>query len=189
MPNAKLKCVQCGERKLRTEMHKINSVSSICNDIECKVTYATKKGRLAVKDRIKKAYSPQRSNTKKSNPLRTRKRATKEACHLYIRMRDKNNLCICCDEPLGNDYHAGHYLESGNNPKIRYDEDNIHAQRLYCNNFKGGDSGMYRVNLIKKIGLERVEALESKKGGTVKRTCDDYKEIENYFKVKIAKLD
>lgn len=120
--------------------------------------------------------------------LKTRKNAAKDACHAYIRERDKNDLCICCNKPLGKDYHAGHYIESGNNPKIRYDERNIHGQRLDCNFFKSGDSGMYRVNLIKKIGLGEVERLESMKGGTVKRTAQDYKEIEIYYKRKLKEL-
>lgn len=122
------------------------------------------------------------------NDLKTRKKAAKEACHKYIRERDKFKPCPCCNKPLGEDFHAGHFLESGNNPKIRYDEDNIHGQRVDCNFFKGGDSGMYRVNLIERIGLERVERLESLQGGVVKRTPQDYAEIEKYFKEKLKNL-
>lgn len=195
MPTATLKCVQCGERKPREEMDKINNISSICKDIDCKVTYATKKGKKAVKDNISKIYGKGGGRKKgvsqkeKEQDLKTRKSAAKEACHKYIRLRDKEKLCICCDKPLGNNFHAGHYLESGNNPRIRYDEDNISGQRLDCNFFKGGDSGMYRENLIKKIGLDRVKRLESMKGGTVKRTAQDYKDIEDYYKDKLKQLN
>ena len=85
-------------------------------------------------------------------------------------------------------YHAGHFKESGNNPKIRYDERNIHGQNIYCNTYKGGDSGFYRVNLIKKIGLKNVQELEGMTGGTFKRTGQDYLDIEKYYKDKIKSL-
>ena len=124
-----------------------------------------------------------------ANDIKIRKDAAKKACHKYIRERDKRNNCICCDRGLGKNFDAGHYLESGNNPNIRYDEDNINGQAVYCNQYKGGDSGDYRKNLILKIGLERVERLEGMKGGTIKRTAKDYKEIEVYYKRKSRELE
>lgn len=121
--------------------------------------------------------------------LKIRKAAARVACHAYIKARDRGNLCICCNRNLGKNYDSGHFLESGNHPKIRYDEDNIHSQSVYCNQYKGGDSDDYRGNLINKIGIERVERLESMKGGTVKRTPQDYQEIEDYFKAKIKQFE
>ena len=124
-----------------------------------------------------------------ANDLKTRKAAAKKACHDYIRLRDVGNKCICCAKEMTGQIHAGHYLESGNNPQIRFDEDNIHSQKAQCNTFQGGNSDDYRGNLIKKIGLERVERLDGMRGGTVKRTCEDYKTIEYYYKGKIKELD
>ena len=129
-----------------------------------------------------------KSNRSSDTELKTRKRAAKEACHAFIRERDKNKLCICCNEPLGSDFHAGHFLESGNNPRIRYDELNIHGQRACCNTYKGGDSGDYERNLRRRIGDKEVDRLKSLKGGTLKRTPQDYKDIENYYKAKIKQL-
>tara|TARA_R100000544_G_scaffold10036_1_gene4237 strand:+ start:440 stop:988 length:549 start_codon:yes stop_codon:yes gene_type:complete len=181
MANRKRRCRNCKKYKVAEDGLVINN-GFYC-DIDCATQYGFKnkeKGKEIKHKAQKKAYN--------ENKLSTRKRATKEACHEYIRLRDKNNLCICCSEPLGDDYHAGHFLESGNNPKVRYDEDNIHAQRAYCNTYKGGDSGMYKENLIEKIGIERVERLLSLKGGTVKRNADDYREVERYYKGKIKDL-
>jgi hypothetical protein len=124
-----------------------------------------------------------------ANDTKTRKREAKAACHKYIRLRDLGNKCICCNRPLGPKYDAGHWLESGNNPLIRYDEDNIHAQSVYCNQYKGGDSDDYEGNLRLKIGNERVDRLKSMKGGTMKRTAQDYKAIEDYYKAKIKLLE
>ncbi len=187
MSNATLKCVQCKGRYPRESMDKINNISSICKDIECKVAYAARKGKKAVKDKVKKDDNL-RKKVFYANDLKTRKAAAKKACHDYIRARDSGKLCICCGRSLGTKFDAGHYLESGNNPQIRYDEDNIHGQSVYCNQYQGGNSDDYRGNLITKIGIDKVERLESMKGGTVKRTCEDYKEIELYYKEKLKQI-
>ena len=123
-----------------------------------------------------------------ADDVKTRKAAAKKACHEYIRARDKDKPCICCNKPLGDEYHAGHFLESGNNPSVRYDEDNIHGQRVDCNYFKGGDSGDYKENLIKRIGSQRVQKLLESKKVSVKRTARDYLEIESYYKAKLKEI-
>ncbi len=123
-----------------------------------------------------------------ANKLSTRKRAAKEVCHLYIRTRDKDKPCPCCGEPLGDDYHAGHFWASGNFPFLRFNEDNIHGQRSSCNTFKGGDSGFYRENLIKRIGIDRVKYLDDNRSNKVKLTADDYRAIEAEYKLKLKEL-
>ncbi len=187
---AKRKCKHCGF--FAYDMIKIQA-GSFCN-----LSHAAKWGvKKAAKDRERKAKKLIKADNKKhaerkrtyyDNDVKTRKKAVKLACHAYIRLRDKDRLCICCDKSLGDDYHAGHFLESGNNPLTRYDENNIHAQRLDCNYFKGGDSGKYKENLIKKIGVFEYWCLMMRKGGTDTRTAQDYKEIELYYKAKLIKL-
>lgn len=197
MANSKLICKQCREYKPRELYIKSRQTrkGNFCSD-DCLLAFALDdRNQKAAKAKIiKEAYGQKRGGKKHKtrkqldNDLRTRKRAAKEACHEYIRYRDRKDPCICCGKPLTEGFQAGHYIESGNNPKVRYDENNIHGQNLNCNYFKGGDSGFYRVNLIEKIGLEEVERLESMKGGTVKRTPQDYKEIEVYYKNKLKEL-
>jgi hypothetical protein len=153
-----------------------------CSD-DCKVEVGVQEVAKA-RVRRERAAKKQVRERKKANAkqkreyqlkdLRIRKKAAKDACHAYIRERDKNELCICCGEPLGDDFQAGHWLESGNNPFVRYDERNIHGQRLRCNYFKGGDSGDYERNLRGKIGDSEVNALLAMRGGTLKRTPEDY---------------
>ena len=123
-----------------------------------------------------------------NDDIKTRKNSAKQACHAYVRRRDYGKPCICCNREIKGTVHAGHYLESGNNSRIRYDADNIHAQSGYCNTYKGGNSDDYRGNLVRKIGSKRVERLESMKGGAMKRTAQDYKEIELYYKQKLKEL-
>lgn len=139
----------------------------------------------------KKAVKQKHAKEKRAfydSDIKTRKAAAKAACHKYIRERDKNDGCICCDRKLGNKFDAGHFLESGNNSFLRYHEDNIHAQSVHCNQYKGGDSGDYERNLRIKIGDDRVDYLLANKGGVVKRTAEDYKEIEVMYKEKLKKL-
>ena len=124
----------------------------------------------------------------RANDIKTRKAAAKKACHEYIRLRDRDLPCICCNKELNIKVDAGHWLESGHYSKLRYHEDNIHAQRYDCNRHKGGDSGDYEKNLRLKIGDERVNWLIENKEGIVKRTAEDYKEIETYYKAKTKAL-
>ena len=164
-----------------------------CTDIISKKGYASieclaaheKAKRLAKAEKEVKTRNIEFKRKHQLSDLKIRKAAAKKICHEYIRERDKDKPCICCGKPLGEEYHAGHFLESGNNPQVRYDEDNIHGQRVDCNYFKGGDSGDYKENLIARIGKEKVNNLLSKKGGSMKRTAQDYLDIENYFKEKL----
>jgi len=191
MPTATLKCTFCKERFPREQMIKITA-GNFCNDKHIS-SYALAKAKKDKEKQIARIYGTGRGrkkgNTKKDhNNLKTRKRAAREACHTYIRARDKGLPCICCGRPTNAESQAGHWIPSGQNPHTRYDEDNIHLQRLNCNYFKGGDSGNYKYNLIKKIGIQRTEALESNQGGVMKRTCDDYLEIEKHYKQKLKDL-
>ena len=194
MPVAKLKCKYCEKYYPREETEK-RPAGRFCKSEtgrSCQVDFALdKRNQQKAKAKIEKEDNKKHAKRKREfyeNELKTRKAAAKSACHAYIRARDCGNPCICCGRKLGDKFDAGHYLESGNNPRIRYDEDNIHGQSVYCNQYQGGNSDDYRGRLIAKIGLERVERLESMKGGTLKRTAQDYKEIEIYYKQKLRDI-
>jgi hypothetical protein len=62
---------------------------------------------------------------------------------------------------IGGRYDAGHYRSTGSASHLRFDEANCHAQRKQCNRYGAGRAVDYRIGLIKRIGLERVEALEA----------------------------
>jgi len=183
MPN-KRKCKGC-EAWYRPEEG--DNLNIKCCSQKCveKVLKAHRKKQLAkAKAKVRKVKAT--AVRKKKNKLSTRKRAAKEACHAYIRFRDKGGSCICCEKPLGDDYQAGHFQESGSNSQIRYHEDNIHGQRLQCNYYRGGDIGHYEDNLRAKSGNDRVDYLLANRGGVVKRTADDLRAIEKYYKEKLT---
>ena len=185
---AKHKCCNC--KKFFPAETMIKVTAGKFHSHECLIDYGLNKTDQVIK-KAKVAKKKQHAKEKRdyrNKDIDIRKEAAKRECHKYINLRDKGNNCICCGRPLISGVNAGHFHESGNNPLIRYDEDNIHSQSIYCNMYQGGDSGDYRPNLVKKIGIERVERLDKLKGGTMKRTCDDYREIEKHYKQKIIDL-
>jgi hypothetical protein len=88
------------------------------------------------------------------------------AFNAFIRARDRDQTCIDCGKPFepnrpGGSVDAGHYLSRGSAAHLKFMEDNCHAQRKNCNRPGGATRQDYRNGLISRIGLERVEALES----------------------------
>lgn len=108
----------------------------------------------------------------KDNDIAVLKRLAQTLVNKYVRVRDNLQPCISCGfiphyDKKGNyitrQWHASHYMPMGNNSAIRYDEDNIHKACSICNNHLSGNLIPYRIELIKKIGLEKVIFLETQK--------------------------
>jgi len=76
----------------------------------------------------------------------------------WIRKRDSNESCISCGSY--NTEHASHYYSAGKHNNLRFEEDNVWLSCKKCNYFMHGNLIPYRENLIKKIGLKRVERLD-----------------------------
>ena len=110
----------------------------------------------------------------------------------WIRARDAGLPCICCGETAkassltGGEWDAGHYRSRGAASHLRYHEDNCHAQLKQCNR-RGWDLASYRANLIGRIGLEAVEALEQD-SRTHKWTRDELREIRDTYRKKLREL-
>ena len=125
----------------------------------------------------------------KKEALKTRREWLKEAqvvFNRYIRERDKDLPCVSCAQHR-NSYDAGHYRSVGAAPQLRFNEDNVHKQCVHCNQHKSGNAIDYRINLVKRIGLERVEALESN-NEPAKYTIEDAKEIKKLYNEKLKLL-
>src|ERR1700754_161376 len=78
----------------------------------------------------------------------------------WVRARDAGHACISCGRHHQGQWHAGHYRSVGSEPALRFEPDNVHLQCQPCNTHLSGYLIPYRANLIKKIGLARVEWLE-----------------------------
>jgi hypothetical protein len=106
----------------------------------------------------------------------------------YIRKRDKHLPCISCGTTNPNiQSHSGHYRSVGACPELRFNELNVHKQCSTCNNIKSGNLIEYRINLVKKIGVDKVEWLEGKHEPN-KLTIPQLKELIKTYKLRIKEL-
>lgn len=110
----------------------------------------------------------------------------------YIRERDRQagHDCISSGRPLdwtGNQVDAGHYRSRGAASHLRYHEDNCHAQSKHDNRHLGGNIVQYRINLIARIGLARVEALECTNEPR-KWTHDELRAIRDEYRARVKQL-
>lgn len=105
----------------------------------------------------------------------------------YIRLRDKDQLCISCQKPPLKK-NAGHFYNSNNHYNVRFDERNVHLQCEHCNTFLSGSLINYRENLIKKIGISDFTNLSEIANETRKFTINEVKEIIEIYKQKIKTL-
>ena len=87
------------------------------------------------------------------------KKKVQKVVNKYVRERDKDEPCISCQKYLK--LQAGHYIAQGSSGFLRYDITNIHGQCVGCNKWNHGNLINYRINLVKKIGEDEVEKLES----------------------------
>ena len=115
------------------------------------------------------------------------------AFNAYIRARDRALPCICCgqaltQEAIGGGYDCGHYRSTGSASHLRFHPDNAHAQRKVCNRYGAGRAVDYRIGLIARIGLERVEALECN-NKIHKWTADELRAIKAEYKAKLKAIN
>jgi hypothetical protein len=103
----------------------------------------------------------------------------------YIRNRDRNKGCISCGTQLGQKFDAGHYYSMGGHKAVTFNEDNVHGQCVYCNQYLHGNLLNYQIGIQQRIGAERLIDLQGKAHETRKYTRDELKEIISIYKEKI----
>lgn len=109
------------------------------------------------------------------------KKTTQREVNAYIRLRDKDEMCISCGKQCGT-WQAGHFWSQGSNGALRYNFDNIHKQGNACNTFLHGNLLNYRLNLVKKIGVKKVEWLDEHHHDVKKWTREELEEIRSNVK-------
>jgi 5-methylcytosine-specific restriction endonuclease McrA len=82
----------------------------------------------------------------------------------WIRHRDSKDgyfTCISCFRTLPvEQMNAGHYVPVKGGSALRFNENNVNGECIRCNGFDEFHLIGYRKNLIKKIGINKVEILE-----------------------------
>jgi len=167
-----------------------NSLQRSCYNPKCVLENHRKQ---EAKKASREAYKQRQEHKKAKERVKTRGEWLKEAqaaFNKYIRLRDRDEPCISCggttnDKDLltGSRWDAGHYRSVGSAPELRFEELNCFKQCVKCNRNLSGNSVNYRVRLIKRIGLGKVEWVESKHHAK-KYTIEDIKAI----KAKYTKL-
>ncbi len=109
------------------------------------------------------------------------------AFNAFIRARDAGKPCVSCGRNHDGQYHAGHYRTVGANPELRFNELNVHKQCAPCNDHLHGNLINYRIELIKRIGQDRVDCLEGKHEAA-HLSIDDLKQIKADYKRKLKEL-
>jgi ribosomal protein L44E len=106
----------------------------------------------------------------------------------YIRLRDAELPCVSCGRFHEGQWHAGHYLSVGSHPELRFNEFNVWRQCMPCNSHLSGNQVNYRIELINRIGLEKVEWLEGKHE-PLKLTIDEIKALIVDYREKTKELE
>jgi len=107
----------------------------------------------------------------------------------YIRLRDEGNLCVSCGKTINGVRHASHYLSAGGHSAVRFNPDNVWVSCFKCNVMLSGNGIEYRMRLINKIGVERVEWLENNGSIAKKWTREELQEIIKEYKLKYKELE
>jgi hypothetical protein len=167
-------------------------MQTVCG-MACAQEYARQKRETA--ERKAKREST-KGDRKRKEELKTLPQLLKEAqreFNRFIRLRDVYQPCICCDRPMadvgvGGAADAGHYRSVGSAPHLRFNEDNCHSQSKHCNRWGSGRAVDYRLGLIQRIGLARVEALEADQSSP-NWTRDDVRAIRDKYRAACKELE
>ncbi|WP_318390333.1 recombination protein NinG [Enterobacter sp.] len=126
--------------------------------------------------RIKAQYEAEKEGRQRRQKMResfkSKSQWDKEAqaaFNRYIRIRDEGKECVSCGSPLmgksnyltGSAIDASHYRSRGAASHLKFNVFNVHSACTRCNRQLSGNAVEYRIRLIARIGLERVERLES----------------------------
>jgi hypothetical protein len=155
-------------------------------------------GKIVLEKATLKATKPRRELEKALKEKKNRDKITtlisavKDVCHDYIKARDNGKPCISCGTPWKKDFDAGHYYKAELFSSLKFEEDNIHAQCIYCNRRLEGNLNQYEMNLPNRIGQDRFEKLKEKarldKKLNHKWDREKLKEIRTYFRSKLKEL-
>ncbi|TKT94607.1 hypothetical protein FDW96_24015 [Citrobacter sp. TBCS-15] len=131
-----------------------------------------KKKLAADRKRKQEAQQERRELKVRKAAFKTKSQWDKEAqsaFNRYIRIRDEGKECVSCGNPLigksnyltGSAIDASHYRSRGAASHLKFNVFNVHSACTRCNRELSGNAVEYRIRLVDRIGLVRVERLES----------------------------
>lgn len=214
MPVSKRKCKLCGEYRYASDGVKAPAGFFCCHDHA--IQFAMEKSAKQRERQAAKARRESEAKAKEARKeLRIRKLAVKpigywmrraqDAFNIYIRARDIGIPCVSCGASqdaveaaqgwkVGGAWDCGHFLSVGSHPELRFEPLNAARQCKSCNGGSGNYAKKnwqtavdYRAELVKRIGIDKVEWLEGPHEPKRYRK-EDYQEIEALYKRKLKEL-
>lgn len=145
----------------------------------CSVPCAIELGRVNAKRQAR------RENAQARAKLETRRDLLKKvqmAFNAWVRIRDSELPCISCGRHHNGQWHAGHYLSTAARPELRFEPLNCWKQCAPCNTHLSGNIALYRAELVRRIGGEKVEWLEGPHAAR-KWTIEELMELQMHYRM------
>lgn len=159
--------------------------------VACGVECALQLARLAQeKKRAQEATRERAEHAKRKEATKTKAQHAKEAqaaFNAWVRLRDDGLPCVSCLRHHNGQWHAGHYRSVGSCPELRFEPLNVWRQCAPCNNHLSGNAIEYRIELVRRIGLEKVERLEGKHEPK-RYTIEDLKAIKAKYRALVREM-
>jgi hypothetical protein len=178
------KCKSC-----KAEFTPVRPLQKVCSPL-CALEVSRQ---ATEKKKAKEAQEDRKKTREKLDAMRTKPQLVKvaqTAFNAFVRQRDHDKPCISCGKPSddsSNGWDASHYRSVGSSPHLRFVEDNCHKSCKHCNQFLAGNIVEYRKRLIERIGLARVEQIESDQ--TVRKyTHEGLIEIARHYNAETRRL-
>lgn len=135
---------------------------AVCGEIDCAIAHGqSEKGRAIAGKAL--AEVGRREIKVRKEALKSRSdhmKDTQQAFNAWVRERDVGLPCVSCGRHHNGQWQAGHFKSVGGHPALRFEPLNVWRQCAPCNTHKSGDLLNYRVELVNRIGIEKVEWLE-----------------------------
>lgn len=116
-------------------------------------------------------------------------RVAQATFNAWVRLRDAALGCVSCNKPAtwAGQWHASHFRSVGSSPEHRFNPANVHKACSVCNSHLSGNIHGYQPELIRRIGLEAVEALLGP-SEPKRYTIEDLKAITAEYRAKTKEL-
>jgi len=203
MMASKLECKQCKEWFRREAMIKLPR-GRFCTMDHAVLFAQSAQKKKAERDKAKRDKQLRQQHREQKEAIKTDRQLQAEAqasFNKWIRARDYFEPCISCGKSkeeieatqgwkVGGCWDAGHFKSRGAKPQLRFNVFNVHKQCKSCNGGGGKFSAkaatvdaQYEVNLIAKIGQEKVDWLKNN-NDIRKFDADYYRRIKRIFNKK-----
>lgn len=156
-----------------TEYIPRSSLQKVCHNYKCAMEFNRQVDERNTAREIRKQERLQRDDLRQRRErlkgVAEWEKEAQAAFNRYIRWRDFGKDCASHDGPLisnsnyltGSAVDASHYRSRGAASNLRFNVFNVHSACTRCNRQLSGNAVEFRIRLIQRIGLERVERLEA----------------------------